>query len=812
MWLLAASCAFIAGVALGATHNPAWLVALCPAIAFSLLLARRTPATVAALILITLLFASLGACRYERSLPRDGVTLISLYNDSAPVLLHATVAQEPDYGGRYTQIVLNGIRLVEADGSRASVQGKIQVTTPDLRPLHYGDEVLFHGSLQTPPVLDGFDYQGYLARQGIYSTAFTSSLEVLPSDVTGVRARLLALNSRMGTAIGSVLPEPEASLAQSILLGRRGGLSDSLSEAFVRTGTAHLLAISGLHLGILAATVLAILLAALGRRHYLYVWIALLALWAYAVFSGLRPPVIRAALMASTFLMAELAGRQKHGPTALALAAAIMAGIEPQLLWQTSFQMSALAMVGLILLYHPIQAILNRPAAYFGRLLSPGEAAAQTARDIVAATLAATIAIWPVCAATFGQVSMLGIPVSLLTLPLLPFALGFSAVAGTIALLSTAIATPFAWLAWLFLNAIITIIEAFSTLSWAVARIDIEAGWFMPAYFALLCFAPLIWHRLRAHSQAGELQRTRDSSNTLHSRLRWAIPPLLLTAVLVWTAVASAPDGKLHVVVLDVGQGDAALVVSPSGRTVLIDGGTDGHETGAMIDRYLPFWNRRIDLVVATHAHADHIGGLPHVVDRFRVGVAVEPAHEHSSLLAEEWHRRLAQNNVTPVTVSTGGEVILDDGVHLQVLHPTATPLLGTTDDTDNNGLVIRITYGEVSFLFTADIMTEAERVLTHTQWTALKCDVLKVPHHGSSSSTSAQFLAAVDPAVAVISAGSDNPYGHPHEEVLRRLHAHGVEVLTTAERGSVEFITDGSELWFRTGKGELSPAAAVLP
>ncbi len=811
MWVLAASCAFIAGVALGATHNPAWLTVLCPAIASYLLLARRTPATVAVLILITLLFGVLGICRYERSLPCERIPLISQYNDSDSVTLYATVAQEPEYGGRYTQVVLDHI-LVEEYGSRTSVQGRVQVTTPDPRPLHYGDEILFRGYLRTPPILDGFDYQEYLARQGIYSTAFTGSLEAIPSDLTSVRARLLSLNRSMGTAIGSVLPEPEASLAQSILLGRRGGLSDSLSEAFIRTGTAHLLAISGLHLGILAAAILTILLAALGRRHYLYVWIALLALWTYAVFSGLRPPVVRAALMASTFLIAELAGRQKHGPTALALAAAIMAGVEPQLLWQASFQLSALAMGGLILLYRPIQAELSRLASHFQHLPAPGVAGGETARDIVAATLAATIAIWPVCAITFGQVSMLGIPVSVLTLPLLPFALGFSAVAGTVALVSTALATPFAWLAWLFLSAIITIIETFSALPWAVARIDMQHGWVITAYFAILCFVPFMWHRLRTRSRAEEPHRTRYRESAPHSRLRWAIPPLLLTAVLVWAAIASAPDGKLRVVVLDVGQGDAALVVSPAGRTVLIDGGIDGQQTGAIIDRHLPFWNRRIDIVVATHAHADHIGGLPHVVDRFRVGIVVESPYEHTSLLAEEWHRRLARANITRLTVTTGYEVLFSDGVHLQVLHPTVLPLLGTTDDTDNNGVVIRISYGEISFLFAADIMMEAERVLTHTQWAALDCDVLKVPHHGSSTSTTTQFLVAVDPAVAVISAGSDNPYGHPHDEVLERLGAYGVEVLTTAEHGSIEFITDGSELWLRTEKCDASPPVAPIP
>lgn len=811
MWVLTASCAFIAGVALGATHNPAWFTLMSPAVAFFLQLTRRTPTTVAILILIMLPSAVLGVHRYEQSLPRDGVPLVSQYNESGPIALQGVVAEEPEHGSRYTQVILDQVR-VGHDGTTTPVQGRVLVTTADPRPLHYGDEISFRASLQTPPQLDGFDYREHLALRGIYATAFTSSLEAIPSDVTGVRARLLTLNSRMGTAIGSVLPEPEASLAQSLLLGRRGGLPDTLSEAFVRTGTAHLLAISGLHLGILAAVVLAILLNTMGRRHYLYVWIALLALWTFAVFTGLRPPVVRAAIMASTFLIAELAGRQKHGPTALALAAAIMVGIEPQLLWQTSFQLSALAMGGLILLYRPIQSQLTRLTDHCGQVLGRSTTAMSAATDIVAATIAATAAIWPVCAMVFGQISTLGIAVSVLTLPLLPLALGFSAAAGSIALISTTLATPFAWAAWLFLTSIITTVQAFSAIPWAAVHVDIGHSWLLLLYYPLLCFFPLMWQRLRTRTQREEPHRTHERESTHRSRLRWAVPPLLLAALLVWSAVPSASDDTLHVVFLDVGQGDSALVITPSGRTVLIDGGTDGRATGALIDEHLPFWNRRLDVVVATHAHADHMGGLPYIVDRFRVGIAIEPLHGHTSLLTEEWYRRLYRDDCAPAPVSSGYAVTFDDGVHLQVLHPADEPLSGSSDDVDNNGVVIRLSYGEISFLFTADIMAEAERLLLHTHYATLDCDVLKVPHHGSSSSTTAPFLAAVDPAVAVITVGQDNPYGHPHEEVLQTLHAHGVEVLTTTLHGSIEFITDGSELWFRTEKDHACPAVAATP
>ncbi len=799
MWLLAGSCAFITGVALNATQNPLWLALLCPPLAFTFLLSRRTRLTVVLLVTVTIVCALLGALRQEQALPVEGAHLISHFNESGAVVLHATVAEEPDYGGSYTQVLLNHIR-VEKDELLLPVKGKVLITTSDPRPLHYGDTVLLRVALETPPKLGEFDYAGHLALRGIYSTAFCATLKVTQSEDNDIRARLLALNSRMGKAIGSVLPEPEASLAQSILLGRRGGLSDSLSHAFVRTGTAHLLAISGLHLGILVATAVTILLAVIGRRHYLYVWLALLALWTYAVFTGLRPPVVRAALMATTFLVAELAGRQRHGPTALALAAAIMVGIDPQLMWQTSFQLSVLAMSGLILLYRPIQAGLAELAALGERRMRLPVGGSDVVRDITSATLAATIAIWPVAALTFGEVSLIGIPVSVLTIPLLPIALGSAAIAGGIALFSTVLAMPFAWVAWLFLTSIVKLVELFSQVPFAMVEYRADVGWLLAGYYAMLCATSVIWQRL-ARSTHGTYQSPTSEGieDASPHRLRWALPPLLLMAVLIWSAVLASPDGKMHVIFLDVGQGDSALIVSPTGRTVLIDGGLDGRTTGALIDNHVPFWNRKIDIVIATHPHADHISGLINVVDRFTVGVALESCGDSSTVIQDEWNRRVQEASVDPVCVIKGQELLLKDGVHIQVLNPTVEPLSGTIDDIDNNGIVARISYGEMSFLFTADIMHETELLLVHTSSPLLDCDVLKVAHHGSSSSSTAQFLAAVAPAVAVISAGEDNRYGHPHQEVVERLIATGAEVLTTAEHGTLEFVTDGRELWVRT-------------
>jgi len=807
MWILAFSCAFVSGVAIRATGDPAWSAVLCPAIAFAFMLTRRTRTTVAVLLAGAALFALLGAVRYEHSLPVEDSSLVSYYNDSGKVELKAVVSEEPEDGGRYTRVVLDDVRIRQ-DGQLRPVDGRVLVTTADPRPLHYGDAILFSGSLETPQPFDGFDYAAYLALTGVYSTSFHASMEVLPAEkIQPVRARLLAANTTLGKALSRILPEPEASLAQSLLLGRRGSLPATVVDAFARTGTAHLLAISGLHLGVVVAAILAVLLGTMGRRHYLYVWIGLAALWTYSLFTGMKPPVVRAAIMASTFLVAELAGRQKHAPTALALAAAIMVGIEPQLLWRTSFQLSVLAMGGLVLLFPPFRSLLGRGATFAESRLGlhlPGGGAAM---DIVAATLAASVAVLPVCATIFEQFSIVGVPVSLLTLPVLPLALGSASLAAVVALSSATLAAPFAWVTWLFLSFIVRTVETFAALPWASLDVSARGGWLLAGYYAVLCAVPILWLKLRPAEDSQHLTPKPTSDNDKAGWLKYALPPLVLAATLTWAAVLSAPDGRLHVLFLDVGQGDCVLVQSPTGRTVLIDGGPDGRSACTLIDSHRPFWDRSIDVVVTTHPHVDHLGGLLSVVERYDTGVVLEPDISGDSLMSEEWRRRLLTHNCSSLCVSGGYEVLLGDGTRLEILNPCNGLQLHTSDDLDNNGVVIRLTYGAVSFLLAADIRAEGERQLVHLLGPQLHSQVLKVPHHGSGTSSTEQFLAAVAPRAAVISVGEGNAYGHPHDDVLSRFHALGVHVLTTQDCGTVEFITDGQTLWVSTEK-----SAEIVP
>jgi competence protein ComEC len=280
---------------------------------------------------------------------------------------------------------------------------------------------------------------------------------------------------------------------------------------------------------------------------------------------------------------------------------------------------------------------------------------------------------------------------------------------------------------------------------------------------------------------------------------KWLVLPLLLVAILVWSVALTMPDDKLHVSFLDVGQGDAILIQTPNGQDILIDGGPDPQKINLELSERLPFWDRTMDLVVSTQPQADHVTGLVEVLQRYRVEQVLDPGVSYDSVIYQEYIRLIEDEEIEYNVARAGQEIDLGSGVKMEVLNPSESLWEGTSDDVDNNGVVLRLSWNNVSFLFTADIRAEAEFELI-MQRANLKSTVLKIGHHGSKTSTTSQFLAAVDPEVAVICVGANNTFGHPSAEVVGRLIDRLGEgsVYRTDEDGTVEFFTDGEKLWVK--------------
>ncbi len=279
--------------------------------------------------------------------------------------------------------------------------------------------------------------------------------------------------------------------------------------------------------------------------------------------------------------------------------------------------------------------------------------------------------------------------------------------------------------------------------------------------------------------------------------LKWIILPLAVVAILVWTAALTVPCDRLHIFILDVGQGDAILI-QQGHQQILIDGGPCARTISLRLGEKMPFWDRTIELLILTHPGADHITGLVEVLQRYRVERILTTGQSHDAAIYWEWRRLIEEKGIEYIVAQLGRQITMGPGVQLEVLHPSDT-LWGCQN---NASMVLRLTYDNFSLLLTTDIEREAEAYLLARD-VKLRSTVLKVAHHGSNTSTTPEFLSEVEPMLAAISVGADNRFRHPHDEVVDRLRqAVGEDRLfLTSEKGTIAFITDGEKLWVRVGR-----------
>ena len=548
MTLVYLSLAFVVGIYFGSQLTLPLAIAL-PIIAAALFIAllwrRNKPLLLGGLCIALFLC---GALRFEAVPTSDE---LQPYIGTGTVNITGVVVEEPEPRDSSTNLILSAREI-----NGKEVSGTFLVRTTRYPTYQNGDLLKVTGELEEPPHdLDGFDYRAYLARQGIYSVMYYPDDAELLATEQGTQPfqAIYSFRHRMGEALGSSLTEPEGSLAQGILLGLRHNVPSSLYEDFRDSGTAHLLAISGLHMVIVAGIVLSASVWLFGRRRPTYFLVALGVLWLYAVLAGMSPSVMRAAIMVSLFLFGAYVGRQRSGITAIAFAAAVMVAITPQILWSVSFQLSFTAVLGLILLAPTFQK-------WLGRTRAPNIVV-----DSFAYSLGAILATLPLVAYYFGYVSLVGLPATFLVLPALPGIIVLSALVGFIGLFALPLAQVIGWVDWLFLAYMVAVVQGFAALPWSSLEVGgMDAAWVW-LYYAV--FGGAIWLGTGRKSLFSSIKGGfRGASGGLASLSRktpvkWVLIPLLIIAILTWAAVVVAPEtGKLRVSFLDVGQGDAILI------------------------------------------------------------------------------------------------------------------------------------------------------------------------------------------------------------------------------------------------------------
>jgi competence protein ComEC len=490
---------WLIGVYLGASIGLPWVVALVALAGVSilaLLLRRRRALLLFGLCLIIL---SGGIARYQTTIPTWDENALQFYNDGEnPAQIEGLVAADPEPGEESTALRLEQIKI-NMDGEWREVSGAALVYAPrfpdfgaerDFPYYRYGDLLRVEGYLETPPELEDFDWAEYLARQGIYSIIrYPDQVELVASGQGSKPVEwLYGLRNDMSQALDRSLPEPQNSLAQAILLGKSGGLPLELKEEFATIGAANILAVSGLHVGIVAGIVLSLGIYIFGRRRPTYLLLALIAVWLYAMLAGFRPPVFRAAIMGSLWLLGDYIGRPRAALTALLFAAAIMVGIHPLLLWDASFQLSFAAMAGLIFLTPKFQDLGVKALGGFSEKTGWRASSARFVVDILSVTLGAILFTLPLIAFYFHKISIVALPANFFILPAVPGIIITAALVGVVGLFALPLAQVLGWVAWLFTTYAIKVSELFSALPFAA--VDVEVG--LPlvcTYYVLIAIA-----------------------------------------------------------------------------------------------------------------------------------------------------------------------------------------------------------------------------------------------------------------------------------------------------------------------------------
>ena len=595
---------------------------------------RSTAGGTVLLVGVFIGFAAIGAWRQESSDPSnpDHLPSVAALVDGEEHELVGTVVDDPRPREDRIQLVMG--ELVSAvNGQPVAFADRLLVWTPRGIDARSGDRLRVRTSVELAEDFDGFAYREYLARQGVGAIGRPRFAEVVGLG-TGPAALLSGARHALLHGLNAIVPEPEAALGAGILLGVRASIAPEINDAFATAGLTHVVAISGWNIAIVAALVAA-MARPLERRpggRWTTAVVAAGTVAGYVVLTGASPSVVRAALMAGAMLVARLGGSRAHAVSALALAALVMLLAAPAVLWDVGFQLSLLATGGLIWFGASIE---RRLPGWPGWIREP-----------VALTLAAQLTTLPVILVNFERLSLVAPIANVLVVPFVPIAMLFSAVASLLGMVDTALVHPIligdalTWLsggaAWLVLRLIVTLGTTVASLPYAAVDASLPA----PLAIAWLPILGLASWALGGAEPADDGPPAERAPGAVASIARRVLRPLpiaaALVAVLMAVTFASRPDGLLHVTVLDIGQGDAILIEAPTGATMLIDGGPDPELTLRRIGANLPFFARRIDLMVLSHPHQDHVAGLVDVLARFRVrtllhaGIGFEnEAHDH---------------------------------------------------------------------------------------------------------------------------------------------------------------------------------------
>jgi len=849
--------ALIAGIAFAGNYTiqdlPV-LVGLAAALILLLLAGRQKGGRLfyPSLLLCLFLLGVLEMNLYLRDPPERG-HVRSLAGEKK-LTIEGMIAENPQVSPEKTELVVSVFRLLR-DGEYIPVRGRVLLVSREPQSLHYGDVVRFHVRLRAPHNFNnpgGFDYERYLRFRGILvrgNIGDASGIVLIRRDKGNpLRAGLENIRDRIRETIALAAPGEEGRIIQALILGERKEIPKEVMENFNRTGTTHIIAISGLHIGIVALFALFVIRLILKSSEYLLLKgnmakisavFALLTVVLYTFIAGAGISVVRSALMIGVLMGAILLNRERDLFNTLALAAFIILIAAPYSLFDVSFQLSFAAVASLLFLTPRLTALLPpvQPGgpSVSARMLALLKRGLRGGAIYFFVSLSATLGTLPLILFYYNRLSLVSLAANLLVVPMLgSLAIPLCLLAVMAIPVSGGLAALIVRIAELPVGIALYLIDRFAAAPSAAVFVPTPTVLEIAAFYLLLISAGFCLDRPSEQERGSSAQK---------SALPWKAITVLMLFFLLGSGIHFHLQGqqkeKLSLTAVDVGQGSAVLVRFPGGKRMLVDGGgfyDESFDVGKSV--LAPFlWRERIgriDTVVLTHPHPDHLQGLLFILENFNVRDVWTNGEGSDTRLYGEFRRIVREKGITLRELSEQSPEMEISGVRIRILNPAGAPdkreqavtpsLLEAkgknpetgfsagrsqtpggwtlfTDESNERSLVIKITYGRSSFLLPADISeaTEGRLVRTHAD---LGSDVLFVPHHGSGRSSSAPFLDKVRPRTAVLSCGPDNVFRLPHPDVLRRYERFGTRLHRTDRDGAVALETDGNDITVKVFRG----------
>ncbi len=695
------------------------------------------------------------------------------------ITIAGVVITEPVERASYTEYLIKSSEVIYGD-KLFNYKEKLIIRYKGDIGFKFGDKVNISGKVTA---ISGkrnpgdFDFVKYYKSKGIYKIIQADEIALISHNNQGFFAGIFYKSkSAIKRVIYAAMPEKEAAIMYGVLTGSKSDIDEESMEAFKKTGIAHVLSVSGLHIGFLVL-ILGYMLKPFRLSSKVDGVIKLIALLFYIAIIGFPTPAVRAFLMFAIMLMGKLLDRDYNLTASVSFAAILLLLINPLSIHNPGFIISFCCIYSIAALYEPIRKALKVLPTWL--------------RESLSLSLAVWIGIMPILAWYFNYVSIASILLNLAAVPL-AFVITSAGFVGVLVGLISQYLSMYIFSIGFYAIRVLTYITS--------AAADIKIAGFLlptlPIYFYALYYMGVLylfqWFDFKHYC-------------CYKSRYRLAGCALLLLAITVYVL-----PGSLRVTYFDVGQGDSACIVAPNKRVLLVDGG--GSSEGKYyynVGRYITvpallhqgIW--RIDTIMVSHAHDDHMEGLIEVLKSFKVKNLIFPKVEYNEASISPSYKAIldlcALKRVKVVYVDKGdtinlGRDILGKDVKVRIMSPSSDE---KHTNPNNTSIVAKLIYRDFEALFTGDIEKVVEQRL---QGEAVRADILKVPHHGSKTSSSDGFIDAVKPLLAVIPVGKNN-FGHPSADVLEAYSSRGIKVFRTDENGAVTITTNGKSLRVSTVK-----------